>query len=204
MDDLTFRAPLRTLPDYARSLTLERAGRCEVWGWPPHFFVLWSFSLWPGTQAIRWNPSLPKCCDALEFDLVEVRRGGSRRVRCIEIRVERRDRVKVTLEDCTQVSRALEARFDAMESMPPHYVLEVSSPGADRPLRTAAEWRRFVGRRATVTCGALPGGRQEVEILAVEGEDGAERAVVRDGKGVEHQLPLAAVTQARLAFHWKR
>jgi ribosome maturation factor RimP len=108
------------------------------------------------------------------------------------------------LEDCTKVSRALEARFDAGEALPPHYVLEVSSPGADRPLRTAAEWRRFVGRRATVTCGGLPGGRQEVEILAVEGDEGAADAVVRDGKRVEYRLPLATVTQARLAFHWKR
>ncbi len=150
------------------------------------------------------QPLIAEVLEALEFDLVELRRGGSRARQVLEIRVERRDGVKVTLDDCTQVSRALEARFDALESMPPHYVLEVSSPGADRPLRTAAEWRRFVGRRATVTCGALPGGRQEVEILAVEGEDGAAGAVVRDEKGVEYAFPLASVTQARLAFHWKR
>jgi ribosome maturation factor RimP len=82
--------------------------------------------------------------------------------------------------------------------------LEVSSPGADRPLKTAADWRRFVGRRATVTSGVLAGGKQEVEILALDGEEGAEVALVRDPKGREFQLPLVEVTQARLAFHWKR
>ncbi len=150
------------------------------------------------------QPIITEALDALAFDLVELRRGGSKARQVIEVRVERRDGETVTLDDCTRVSRALEARFDAMESMPERYVLEVSSPGADRPLRTAAEWRRFIGRRATVTCGALPGGRQEVEILAVEGEDDAAGAVVRDGKGREFQLPLESITQARLAFHWKR
>jgi ribosome maturation factor RimP len=150
------------------------------------------------------HPLIVQELDTLAFDLVELRRGGSKARQVLEIRVERRDGVKVTLEDCTRVSRALEARFDAMETMPAQYVLEVSSPGADRPLRTTAEWRRFVGRRATVTCGALPGGRQEVDILAVEGDEGAADAIVRDDKGVEYRFPLSAVTQARLAFHWKR
>ena len=150
------------------------------------------------------EPLITEVLGELEYELVEVRRGGSRGRPVLEIRVERGDRQKVTLDDCTRVSRALEARFDVLEGMPEHNVLEVSSPGADRPLRSEAEWRRFVGRHATVTCGALPGGRQDVEILAVDGEEGAAQAVVRDGKGVEYRFPLSAVTQARLAFHWKR
>jgi ribosome maturation factor RimP len=150
------------------------------------------------------EPLITEVLGTLDYELVELRRGGSRGRQVIEIRVERVDRQKVTLEDCTRVSRAVEARFDAMEGMPEHYVLEVSSPGADRPLRNESEWRRFVGRHATVTCAVLPGGRQEVEILAVDGEDGAAQALVRDAKGVEYRFPLAAVTQARLAFHWKR
>ena len=84
------------------------------------------------------------------------------------------------------------------------YVLEVSSPGADRPLRSPADWRRFVGRHATVTSGMLAGGKQEVEILAVEGEEGAEVVSVRDPKGRDLQVPFAEITAARLAFHWKR
>jgi ribosome maturation factor RimP len=83
-------------------------------------------------------------------------------------------------------------------------VLEVSSPGADRPLKSAADWRRFIGRRATVTSVLLAGGKQEVEILGLEGEDSAAVALVRDPKGRETHVPLAEITQARLAFHWKR
>jgi ribosome maturation factor RimP len=150
------------------------------------------------------EPIVVQELDTLEFDLVELRRGGSRSRPVYEIRIDRRDGTKVTVDDCARASRALEARLEAGALVSEQYVLEVSSPGADRPLRTLADWRRFVGRHATVTSGALSGGKQEVEILAVEGEDGAAVVHVRDGKGRETHLPFAEITQARLAFHWKR
>ena len=81
------------------------------------------------------------------------------------------------------------------------YVLEVSSPGVERPLLKPADWRRFAGRKAKVLSDAL-GGREEVEIVALEGDSGAEVVVVRDGRGDERRVPLAQVREARLAFHW--
>jgi ribosome maturation factor RimP len=142
--------------------------------------------------------------DGLGFDLVELKRAGSRARPVLEIRMDRRDGEKVSVDDCAKASRALEARLEAAAMVGAQYVLEVSSPGADRPLRHAADWRRFVGRHATVTSALLAGGKQEVEILSLQGEEGAEVALVRDGKGREVHVPLAEVTQARLAFHWKR
>ena len=141
--------------------------------------------------------------DALGFDLVELRRGGSRARPILDVRIDRRDEQPLTVDDCARVSRAIEARLDESRVAGERYVLEVGSAGVERPLRTAAEWRRFVGKSAVVTAPPLPGGKAEVEILALDGEPGAEVAVVRDGKGVEHRLPLAEVAQARLAFHWK-
>jgi ribosome maturation factor RimP len=150
------------------------------------------------------EPIVTRELDALGFDLVELRRGGSKARPVLEIRIDRRDEEKVTVDDCARASRALEARLEADALVAEQYVLEVSSPGADRPLRHAADWRRFIGRRATVTCALLAGGKQEVEILALDGESGAEVALVRDPKGREVQVPLREVSQARLAFHWKR
>ena len=150
------------------------------------------------------EPIVAQELDLLGFDLVELRRGGSKSRPVLEVRIDRRDGTKVTIDDCARVSRAVEARLEAGAMVTEQYVLEVSSPGADRPLRSAVDWRRFVGRRATVTSSLLAGGKQEVEILAVDGENGAEVANVRDAKGADHLVPLAAVTQARLAFHWKR
>lgn len=150
------------------------------------------------------EPIVVQVLDALAFDLVELRRGGSRVRPVLEVRIDRRDGAKISIEDCTRASRALEAELESRAAVGEQYVLEVSSPGADRPLKTAADWKRFVGRHATVTSQRLAGGKQEVEILALEGEVGAEVAVVRDAKGAEVAVPLAEVTQARLAFHWKR
>lgn len=142
--------------------------------------------------------------DSMGYDLVELRRGGSRSRPVLEIRIDRRDGSKVTIEDCARASRALEARLEAGALVSEQYVLEVSSPGADRPLRTVADWRRFIGRQATVTSEALAGGKQEVEILGLEGEDNASVVHVRDSKGREAHIPLTEIKQARLAFHWKR
>ncbi|MCU0648350.1 MAG: hypothetical protein MUF00_10175 [Gemmatimonadaceae bacterium] len=142
--------------------------------------------------------------DALEFDLVELRRGGSRSRPVLEIRIDRRDGTKVTIDDCARVSRALEGQLEGSGLVTDRYVLEVSSPGADRPLNSAADWRRFVGRRATVTSVVLAGGRQEVDIVAFDGPPDAEVARLRLPSGEEVEVPYAEITRARLAFHWKR
>jgi ribosome maturation factor RimP len=140
--------------------------------------------------------------DALGFDLVELRRGGTRSRPVFDVRIDRRDGAKVTVDDCARASRAIEARLDADEAIADRYVLEVSSPGAERPLKVARDWQRFIGRRANVTAPPL-GGRQEVEIVAVEGASGEEAVLLRDPKGAEHRVPLTAVSEARLVFHWK-
>ncbi len=120
----------------------------------------------------------------------------------LDLRVERADGARVSVDDCARVSRAVEARLEAAQLVGERYVLEVSSPGIERPLRQLRDWQRAVGQPAVVTAQPLPGGKAEVTVLSVEGESGAEIAVLRDAKGVEHRLPLADVSQARLAFHW--
>ena len=129
------------------------------------------------------EPIVAQELDGLGFELVELRRGGSRARPVLEIRIDRRDGEKVTIDDCARASRALEARLEADALVAEQYVLEVSSPGADRPLRTAADWRRFVGRRALcarayatvepsgktvcTACGSAPGGSSRAALSLV-------------------------------------
>jgi len=56
----------------------------------------------------------------------------------------------VTLDDCERVSREIEAVLDVEDPIPFSYILEVSSPGLDRPLRGPADFKRFSGRTARV------------------------------------------------------
>jgi ribosome maturation factor RimP len=141
--------------------------------------------------------------EALGFELVELRRRGSRSRPVLDLRLERKDGTGVTVDDCARASRAIEARLDESRIVGDRYVLEVSSPGIERPLRRPSDWQRFTGKSAVVTAPPLPTGKAEVVILGLEGESGAEVVWVRDAKGVEYRLPLREVSQARLAFHWK-
>ena len=135
--------------------------------------------------------------DSIGFDLVELRKGGSRSRPLFEVRVERRDGVGVTVDDCARASRAIEARLEGSGLVPERYVLQVSSPG-DRPLRTAAEWERFVGRWVSVLA-PEHGGRFEGKLTGVSGESGSQVAAI-DVDGKKRDVPIAAVKEARLAF----
>jgi ribosome maturation factor RimP len=117
------------------------------------------------------------------------------------VRIDRRDGSAVTVDDCAVASRALEARLDGSGIVAPQYVLQVSSPG-ERPLRSSGDWRRFVGRWASVLS-PEHGGRFEARIVVVEGdaETNDEVAVLELEAGSVRRVPLAAIKEARLAFH---
>jgi ribosome maturation factor RimP len=142
--------------------------------------------------------------DSVGFDLVELRKGGTKSRLLIEVRIDRRDGSAVSVADCATASRALEAVLESGSLVPENYELQVSSPG-ERALRTPDEWRRFVGRWANILSPEF-GGRFEARILGLEG-DGEHAVVVVEGErikgrqGSEKRIPLAAVKEARLAFH---
>jgi len=144
----------------------------------------------------------------LGLELFDLKVGGSKSRPVLDVRVEREDGEQVTGDDCAGASRAIEVKLDADDFGGGNYVLEVSSPGIERPLRNAKDWRRFVGSTAVVTANVVgdPAGRRtdEVEIAGVEGDTGREIVIVRNERGDERRFPLAAVEKARLAFHWKR
>lgn len=169
-----------------------------MWGSFPHIFLFWRY------PRLNVSDELERVVveelDGVGYDLVELRRAGTRSRPVLEVRIDRRDGEKISVDDCARASRAIEARLDAGEIVAERYVLQVSSPG-DRPLRTPEDWRRFVGRWASVTGAGVPGGRIEGRILEVEA--GADVAVLQTEKGAVHRVPLAEVKEARLAFHWK-
>jgi len=146
--------------------------------------------------------------EPLGLELFEMKVGGSKGRPVIDVRVEREDGERVTVDNCAAASRAIESKLDAEGFGGGNYVLEVSSPGIERPLRSAKDWTRFVGKTAVVTANVPgdPAGRRtdEVEIAGVEGDAGKEIVIVRNERGDERRFPLAAVERARLAFHWKR
>jgi ribosome maturation factor RimP len=134
----------------------------------------------------------------LGFELADLRRVGTAQRPILQVRVDRPDSRPgqgVTADDCAGISRSLERFLESSAMVGPRYVLEVSSPGIERPLRWPEHWRRFVGQRARVRADAL-GGRRQVEIVAVPDD---EHVTLRGEDGAEVTLPLADVREAKLA-----
>lgn len=102
----------------------------------------------------------------------------------------------VSVDDCAQVSRDLSAMLDVEDIVPTAYTLEVSSPGLDRPLRRADDYRRFAGRRAKIVMREAVDGQTFFKgRLAGAGE----HTVLIDGDdGRRHEVPIAIITRANL------
>src|SRR5712675_136421 len=102
---------------------------------------------------------------ALGLELFELKLGGSNGRPVIDVRVEREDGEKVTVEDCAAASRAIETKLDEEDFGGRRYVLEVSSPGVERPLRNAKDWSRFIGSSVVATTNVVgdPAGRRTDE-----------------------------------------
>jgi ribosome maturation factor RimP len=107
----------------------------------------------------------------------------------------------IGVEDCERVSRELSALLDVEDPISVPYQLEVSSPGADRVLRTPAHYRRFVGERAHVELAAPREGRRRYTgtLLRAE-EEGFEVDV--DGSVVS--IRYSEVGKTRLAPDFSR
>jgi ribosome maturation factor RimP len=137
----------------------------------------------------------------LGFELADLRRTGTLERPILQVRVDRPDSRPghgVTAEDCAGISRSLERFLETRALVGPRYVLEVSSPGLERPLRWIEHWRRFIGQRARVRADAL-GGRRVVEIAAVPD---AEHVTLRREDGTEATLALDDIREAHLAVDW--
>ncbi|MFN2582865.1 MAG: ribosome maturation factor RimP [Candidatus Dormibacteria bacterium] len=93
----------------------------------------------------------------LGVDLVDVHWSGRGRGAVLRVVIDRED--GVTLDDCERVSNAAGAVLDAYDPIETSYRLEVSSPGAERPLRNADDWRAAMGRRVNVRLRAGDGER---------------------------------------------
>ena len=132
--------------------------------------------------------------EGMGFDLVRIALGGKVHAR-LQVMVERRDRRDVSVDDCAELSRALSALLDVEDPIAGAYVLEVSSPGLDRPLVRLTDFERFAGRPARFETAELIAGRRRYR--------GTLRGVVEDRvrivvDGEDYEIPFAAITTAKL------
>src|SRR6266516_5161704 len=131
--------------------------------------------------------------EALGFDLADLRIGGTPNRPLVQVRIDCPPR-NVTVEDCSGVSRALEQWLDAGGPLGNKYVLEVSSPGIERPVRWHRHWVQFVGRDVNVKLAGVG----EVRAGMVAGPTARTVVVEPHGKSAQ-EYRLTELKDARLA-----
>jgi ribosome maturation factor RimP len=104
----------------------------------------------------------------------------------------------VTLADCEIVSQQMSALLDVEDPLPGSYVLEVSSPGLDRRLRTAEHFARFVDEEVRVELRRPQDGRRRFR-GQLKGVEDAAALVEVDGK--LWRLSLRDISVAKLVPH---
>jgi ribosome maturation factor RimP len=106
---------------------------------------------------------------------------------------------EVNLDDCEAASRELSAMLDVEDPIPGHYLLEVSSPGLDRPLFTAAQFAKVAGQEVKVLLKAPLEGRRRLrgKVVAVEGE-----RLTLEAEGKTFEFDHTAVESARVVPDW--
>jgi len=131
--------------------------------------------------------------ETLGFELVDLDfRSGSNGLLRLFIDCER----GVTLADCEFVSEQIGAFLDVEDPLPGHYVLEVSSPGEDRRLRTPGHFERFVGDRIRLELIVARDGRRRFQGVLKGIDDGLISVQVDDDDTFE--FTLGEVATARL------
>lgn len=105
----------------------------------------------------------------------------------------------VGIDECEAVSREVSAQLDVEDPISGNYTLEVSSPGIDRPLFTAAHFRRFLGASAKVVLRLPQDGRRRLQARISGIEDDA---VVFDLDGTTFTVAIDNIEKARLVPDW--
>lgn len=148
----------------------------------------------PDTAAIgeMLRPALNQC----GVELLDVQWKGKGRSSILRLVVDRPG--GVDLDDCERASQAASAVLDAYDPIGGTYSLEVSSPGAERPIESAAAWRTAVGRRVNVRYRSGESERiVEGRLLALSEESAEIEA--RMGKRTQPvTVPLGDVIAARI------
>jgi ribosome maturation factor RimP len=110
----------------------------------------------------------------------------------------------IALEDLKSVSEEVSAILDAEDPVPATYTLEVSSPGLDRPLKTEADYRRFLGRLARISTYEPVESRRHWTGRLTSFEDGVVGVTLEKEGGILCRIPFAKIAHGRLEVEFPK
>lgn len=108
-----------------------------------------------------------------------------------------REQERVDLNDCAHISQLLSQKLDEVDPIPEAYVLDVSSPGAERPLKKDADYQKAIGKQVLISTYVPIEGQKEIQGVLVAANEEELRIEVDQQIIV---VPREKVAKARLAI----
>ena len=137
--------------------------------------------------------------ESLGLAVVRVRLMGGTLRRRLQIMAERVVDNDISVEECARLSRAVSEVFDAADPISGEYLLEVSSPGIDRPLTRLIDFDLFEGYEARLETDRMVEGRKRFKgVLA--GVEGDNVAIDLDGEDDTALIPFEWIADAKLVL----
>lgn len=122
--------------------------------------------------------------DALEqhaaehgVDIVDVELTGATKAPCVRVRLEGAEGESLSLDEVTAQTAWVSDIIEQIDPVPGSYMLEVSTPGIDRPLRRPRDFARFIGERCELTTTATEGRRRFRGVIAEADDDAVTLAI---------------------------
>ena len=141
---------------------------------------------------------LDPVAEAAGYEIVRLRLMGGAERRRLQIMAERPDG-EMNVEDCTRLSRKVSEVMDAADPISGEYVLEVSSPGIDRPLTRPKDFETYEGYEIKIELDRLAEGRKRFRgVLA--GLDGDQVGIDLEGEAETAMIPIAWILEAKLVL----
>lgn len=150
-------------------------------------------------EDLRLLELLDPVAESAGFDIVRLRLMGGDRARRLQIMAERSDGVML-VEDCGVLARAISQVLDAADPISGQYLLEVSSPGIDRPLTRLKDFEIWAGCEARLELDRIAEGRKRFkgELAGVEDQ---HIAINLEGESETALLPFAWLVEAKLVLN---
>jgi ribosome maturation factor RimP len=141
---------------------------------------------------------LDPVAEAAGYEIVRLRLMGGAERRKLQIMAERPDG-EMNVEDCTRLSRKISEVMDAADPITGEYLLEVSSPGIDRPLTRPKDFETYEGYEIKLELDRLAEGRKRFRGV-LSGLEGDQVGIDLEGEAETAMIPLAWIVEAKLVL----
>ena len=151
-------------------------------------------------RSARVEAIIAPAMEDMGYEIVRVIFSGKTKP-ILQVMAERADRTAMTVDDCAEISRTVSALLDVEDPVSGAYMLEVSSPGIDRPLTRRRDFDRFAGFEARLETHMPVDGRKRFRGRLLGTVHDAVRLTPTDGPAnQEVTVPFAAIKKAKLVL----